>query len=212
MNQERYTFLKVPEIYYYEFFSEGPKGKIKKVVRYRLIEDSEYPIYNLAFGDWDEETNDIKDLVTTNNQDQQKVLFTVADTVVNFIHTHPHALVFIQGSTTSRTRLYQMGISKLWHEIQLQYSVLGSAHGKWQHFTKDVNYEAFIKVENNLYLTSKESYTMANNSNNNKEANTKKHLNNDQLAKYAKASYFKDKDKQAADFLKKHPVPVKLLK
>jgi len=145
MNQEdKYTYIKVPEIYYYEFFSEGPKGKIKKVVRYRLIEETTFPIYNLGFGDWDDETNDINDLITTNNHDQQKVLATVADTIINFIQTHPEALIFIQGSTPSRTRLYQMGISKLWDEIQKHFSIIGSVDGQWQPFEKGINYEAFI--------------------------------------------------------------------
>jgi hypothetical protein len=31
------------------------------------------------------------------------------------------------------------------------------------------------------------------------------------FAKYAKASYFKEKDKKASDFLKKHPIPGKFL-
>jgi hypothetical protein len=144
MNQERYTFIRLPEIYYYEFFSEGPKGKIKKVVRYRLIEDATYPIYNLGFGDWDEDTNDINDLITTNNLDQQKVLLTVADTIINFIQNHPRAYIFIQGSTPSRTRLYQMGISRLWVEIQQRFTVIGSVDGKWRSFQKGLNFEAFI--------------------------------------------------------------------
>lgn len=54
---------------------------------------------------------------------------------------------------------------------------------------------------------------MPNNSKpNKKEAYNKKHIDDDQLAKYAKASYFNEKDKKAAAFLKKHPVPEKFLK
>lgn len=144
MNQDRYTFIKVPEIYFYEFFSEGPKGKIKKVVRYRLIEDATFPIYNLGFGDWDEDTNDINDMIITNNHDQQKVLMTVADTIINFIETHPKAFIFIQGSTSSRTRLYQMGIARFWNNIQERYTVIGSVDGNWHTLKKGLNYEAFI--------------------------------------------------------------------
>ena len=48
----------MPEEYYYEFFSEGPKGKIKKVVRYRLIEAYPNKVYNLGFGDKDETTGE----------------------------------------------------------------------------------------------------------------------------------------------------------
>ena len=32
------------------------------------------------------------------------------------------------------------------------------------------------------------------------------------VARYAKASYFREKDKRAAEFLKKHPIPAKFLK
>lgn len=30
MNEESYNFEKGPEIYYYEFYSDGPNGKIKQ--------------------------------------------------------------------------------------------------------------------------------------------------------------------------------------
>lgn len=56
------------------------------------------------------------------------------------------------------------------------------------------------------------SFMASNSKPNKKEAFTTKHIDGDQLAKYAKASYFKEKDKKAAAFLKKHPVPEKFLK
>lgn len=41
MSEETYSFQKLPEVFYYEFFSEGPKGVIKaksrdeeKIVKY----------------------------------------------------------------------------------------------------------------------------------------------------------------------------------
>ena len=68
-------------------------------------------------------------------------------------------------------------------------------------------------MANNLYLRSKESTTMANNSKSNKKGSyPAKHIDGDQLAKYAKAPYFKEKDKKAAAFLKKHPIPEKFIK
>jgi hypothetical protein len=36
--------------------------------------------------------------------------------------------------------------------------------------------------------------------------------NTEKLAKYAKTPYFAKKDKKAAEFLQKHPVPTKFLK
>jgi hypothetical protein len=34
----------------------------------------------------------------------------------------------------------------------------------------------------------------------------------EKVSRYAKSSYFREKDRKAAEFLKKHPVPAKFLK
>jgi len=91
MNEEIYSFTKEPEIYYYEFFSEGPMGKIRKVVQFQQI-PSRDEIYNLGFGDFNEELGEVDDLSVTNNQDTQKVLATVAGTVLDFMKQHPGQL------------------------------------------------------------------------------------------------------------------------
>lgn len=144
MSDEKYQFHKLPEIFYYEFQSEGPKGVVKKVVRYRLIEESPVRIFNLGFGDWDNETENINDRVNTNNQDRHKILATVADTVIDFTENHPDAFVFAQGSTSSRTRLYQMGIAAFYDKIATLFTVIGYINGHWRPFEKGVNYEAFL--------------------------------------------------------------------
>ncbi|SEL97930.1 DUF6934 family protein [Parapedobacter koreensis] len=145
MADDRYTYLKVPEEHYYEFYSEGPKGVIKKIIRYSLIEERPYKIYNLGFGDWDEKHQDVDDLVNSNNDDRQKVLGTVADTVIDFLNNHPHAAVFAKGSTAARTRLYQMNILAYWEEItEAFYLVQGYLNEDWQPFEKGINFEAFI--------------------------------------------------------------------
>jgi hypothetical protein len=52
MNLDHYTLF-TTDFRDYEFYSEGPQGRIKKIVRYRRIEND--PItYNLAFGDENE--------------------------------------------------------------------------------------------------------------------------------------------------------------
>lgn len=145
MADDKYTYLKVPEEYYYEFYSTGPKGKIKKVIRYSLIQETPYRIYNLGFGDWDAENQDVDDLVNSNNNDRQKVLATVADTVIDFLGNHPGVAIFAKGSTASRTRLYQMNILSYWKEIsEASYIVQGYLLGEWQPFEKGTNFEAFI--------------------------------------------------------------------
>jgi len=35
---------------------------------------------------------------------------------------------------------------------------------------------------------------------------------NEKIARYSNSTYFQEKDKKAIEFLKKHPVPAKLLK
>lgn len=66
MRLERYIYRFSLEFPQYEFESEGPKGTIKKVVRYNKMKGSEN-LYNLAFGDLDEKTGEINDFITSNN-------------------------------------------------------------------------------------------------------------------------------------------------
>jgi hypothetical protein len=144
MQLEAYPFIKRPESYYYEFYSTGPKGRIKKVVEFFRLLDQELEIYNLSFGDWEENTKRIDDRVASNNSDRDKVLATVAATVLDFMKTHPKASIFAIGSTTSRTRIYQMGIARTWNEINPLFEVQGYILNTWQPFQKGVNYNAFL--------------------------------------------------------------------
>lgn len=125
----------------YEFLSSGPKGTIRKVVKYTEIDPG---IFNLAFGDWNEKDKAIKDNIRTNNADRDKVLATVASTVVDFIQHHPGVMVFAQGESAAKTRLYQMSINANWHEINLLFTIQGFKNGVWEYFDRSKNYEAFI--------------------------------------------------------------------
>jgi hypothetical protein len=144
MNLAVYPFVKRPESYYYEFYSEGQRGNIKKVVEYYRLQELEAEVFNLAFGDWDENNYRINDLSFSNNADREKVLATVAATVDDFIKEHPNALIITAGSTLARTRLYQMGISRLWDEISQHFEIHGYINGAWRPFQKGVNYSAFL--------------------------------------------------------------------
>lgn len=125
----------------YSFFSEGPKGMIKKAIIYSLVEDG---YYNLAFGDWNEESNKIDDSMRTNNGDRDKVLATVAFTALDFTSKFPNASLFMEGSTPGRTRLYQIGIGNNLSEINKYFSVSGYRRQKWEPFIHGRNYEAFL--------------------------------------------------------------------
>ena len=81
MNLDRYTLF-TKDFLDYEFYSEGPRGRIKKVVSYRKISND--PItYNLAFGDKNKD-GVVSDTVISNNQDRDTILNTVASTVNAF--------------------------------------------------------------------------------------------------------------------------------
>jgi hypothetical protein len=141
MNLEKYKLIKGPEKCYYHFLSDGPKGQIEKVIEFYEIHSN---IYNLAFGDVDKMTGRINDTITSNNNDRDKVLATVAGAVIDFMEEHPGAILFAEGSTQARTRLYQMGISKFWDEISITFEINGFAGDGWKPFKKGENYESFL--------------------------------------------------------------------
>lgn len=125
----------------FEFLSEGVTGTIKKVVFYQEIADG---VYNLSFGDWQEPEQKINDKVRSNNNDREKVLATIALTVLRFMDSHPGATVLAKGSTPSRTRLYQIGICNNRHVIDKLFVIEGWVNHRWEPFTSGKNYEAFI--------------------------------------------------------------------
>ncbi len=143
MHLDRYAFIaNTNKAHFdYEFESDGPKGVIKKVVRFSEVDDD--GLYNLAFGDLDENTGEISDLIATNNADTEKVLVTIAVIADDFTKKHPGTIIAIQGSTKSRTRLYQINIAKYWSEINKLFVVLGLLNETWESFEKGNNYEAF---------------------------------------------------------------------
>ncbi|SRR5258706_15751186 len=130
----------------YEFYSEGPKGKIKKIVRYTPRNAGGVTYFNLGFGDWNKAKTKIDDLAISNNEDKDRILATVAATVLEFTMHFPDVWVYAQGSTKGRTRLYQMGIAANWNMIEPILLVYGFSNGKWQPFRKAVNYDAFITI------------------------------------------------------------------
>lgn len=144
MEQERYTVERVEDAFVYRFFSEGPKGKILKMVRFQHAPELGRNAFNLAFGDLDESTGRLNDRIISNNGDHLKVLHTVAITILDFVNFWPKAIIRIEGSTPSRTRLYQMGIASFWLEISKEFQVWGELGGNWVPFKKGVNYNGFL--------------------------------------------------------------------
>jgi hypothetical protein len=142
MRYEKYQFRADEDLKIFEFLSVGKKGSIKKRVYFQSFENTN--VHNLAFGDVNLETDDFDDTSITNNGDTEKVLATVALIVFAFLEKYPSAIVYAKGATPTRTRLYQMGISKNIEEIQEKYEIRGLFGGNiWTIFEKNMPYTAF---------------------------------------------------------------------
>jgi hypothetical protein len=145
MNIEQYNIEVSEDFLEFNFFSQGPKGAIKKVVRFTKVKAGQFTYYNLGFGDWNEKENRIDDFVVSDNKDAEMVLATVAATAIDFSNHFSDAIIYAKGSTPSRTRRYQMGINKYWKEIQPLFEVFGLLENVgFEAFESGRNYSAFV--------------------------------------------------------------------
>lgn len=143
---ERYDYEIGSSFQQYDFYSEGPRGKIKKSILYTFIGKREgVDYYNLGFGDYNEKGRNINDLSISNNMDRDKVLATVAVTTLEFTRYFPGCKIVAKGSTPARTRLYQMGIAKYYAEISKIFDIQGlTKKNGWVSFTAWENYLALL--------------------------------------------------------------------
>ena len=145
MNLDSYNYEIDESFQTYEFLSEGPNGKVTKVVSYTEFGTVNGEIaYNLGFGDVDQETGAISDMAVTDNKDSMLVLATAAQTVVEFSARFGKHWIRVKGSTSARTRLYQIGVSGIWDDIKDEFELYGLKDDEYREFEKNVNYEAFL--------------------------------------------------------------------
>jgi hypothetical protein len=142
MKLPKYELKAEKSLHVYEFISEGPKGRIPKLIKFS--ETALKGFYNLAFGDKDLKTGEINDIVVSNNGDSEQVLATVVSAVYAFTDYEKLAWVYATGSTKSRTRLYRSGITKYHEEIKNDFEIYGLREGEWEEFKKEIDYTAFV--------------------------------------------------------------------
>ncbi len=75
MNVDKYAFSNSDTLLDFEFCSEGPKGTIKKVVRFSPGNAGGRTYFNLGFGDLNAENGTIDDLSRLNNNDRDKIVY-----------------------------------------------------------------------------------------------------------------------------------------
>jgi hypothetical protein len=144
MDLERYAYRRRQAFMEYEFYSEGPHGRIRKIVQFQPFFINGFPCHNLSFGDWNEKLGRFNDNTVTDNGDAQKVLATVAHIVIDFTTLYPEFIIHVKGRGEARARLYQMGVNKIWGEIRELFDVYGDTGEKWEPFQKNVRYNAFL--------------------------------------------------------------------
>ena len=133
----------------YTFVSLGTKGKKQKIIEYfeldRNFVSPDIPVFNLGFGDTQDGVK-IDDTAISDNGDMETVLRTVANAAEVFLESHPSALIFFEGSTKVRTRLYRKMLNKYYTEISEKFIIWGICNNEIKPFvpSNSVNYEAFL--------------------------------------------------------------------
>lgn len=150
MNNEKYHLKSETKFTRFEFISEGPKGAIRKIIEFQKMNSPN--VYNLAFGDYNSETDEIDDLAVTNNRDTEKILSTVASAVYVFLDEYPNAYVYATGSTMARNRLYRMGITKYLVEMEKDFYLYGQIKEDFYKFEIGEDYEGFLVLKKKIKL------------------------------------------------------------
>lgn len=140
MRHNFYPFLASQNYLSFKFESNCDGRKISKVVEYVEVEEQ---IYNLAFGDIDE-NGELDDLSVSANRDMEKVLATVVQTIFVFFEMNPETTLFFQGSTPARTRLYQIVITKAKANWAEDFVIHGICDEQVEPFESNKPYTAFL--------------------------------------------------------------------
>jgi hypothetical protein len=142
MKIEKYHLKSGNTLSHFEFISIGSKGTIRKMIEFQTT--STLGLYNLAFGDKNPDTAELDDLAISNNGDTEKVLGTVVSALYAFLNRNPEALVYATGSTPARTRLYRIGITRFYNDIQNDFYLYGQIGDKLYAFEIGKEYEGFV--------------------------------------------------------------------
>jgi hypothetical protein len=142
MKQKYYNYLSNEECLWFEFESVSELKTVKKVIVYTPFQDNS-DVFNLGLVDALSDGS-YSDKSVTNNDDMEKVLATVIRTLLRFFEKNPFKMVYIEGSTSERTRLYRIIISRELSIIEEIFSIYGLLDSLSEPFKKNQNYSAFV--------------------------------------------------------------------
>jgi aminopeptidase N len=126
------------------------KNRKNNKIQYSYQQNYESPSYTYGFviGNFnraEEKSGDV--LLRYYSQDytsgQLKIIFKETPTMISFFEEHPYATVYLKGSTSGRTRLYQISISKFIEQISIEFDVYGELEAEFERFNKNIYYKGF---------------------------------------------------------------------
>lgn len=100
-------------------------------------------------------------LPKSNNGDMQMVLATVIQIIKAFLSYKPDSNIYIEGSTPTRMRLYQIAIERELSDFQEHFEIGGFYNNAFELFRRNVNYSArviFLKKSQLVYHSSLKNY------------------------------------------------------
>lgn len=150
MKQQYYKYLRDEDCLWFEFESVSNQKTVRKIVVYTPFQDNP-DVFNLALADALSDGS-YSDKTVTNNEDMEKVMATVIRTMLRFFEKYPTKMVYVEGSTSERTRLYRIIISRELSEIEKIFTIYGLLGSDTEIFKKNQNYNAFV-----IALQSKEN-------------------------------------------------------
>lgn len=125
----------------FQFQSIGKRGVFEKVILFQLLADD---IYNLALLDYDLDSQKYSDLSVTDNGDMLEIFATLLNVITEFLNEYKSKKIYFEGSTPSRTRLYQIVINKIYNPHNQDLIILGLKNKEWYQFEPNINFEGFL--------------------------------------------------------------------
>lgn len=128
----------------FHFQSIGKRGVFEKVILLTPLSDT---VYNLSLLDFNSDSQEYDDLSVTDNGDMPVVLATAFAGIRLFMNSNSGKSIYFEGSTYSRTRLYQIAISKIYDPHNEEFIIYGKKDNIWHSFEPNINYDSFLVVK-----------------------------------------------------------------
>jgi len=146
MNLPVYPVTRIDNKLIFYFESRNPFGEnpVLKVIRYVMFHQHGAAYYNLGFGDYDPENNEVSDTAVSDNGDMRKILATVVSTLKIFFQENPYEIVHINGNDRVRRAYYHKLIVDYSKLIEEFYVVKGRSPGRIEPFQKGKSYEFIL--------------------------------------------------------------------